>query len=59
LDGGTKDITLILQAAAEVRVPLSYASVVRDKCLAAQARGMGNLDWSAMTETSRFDAGQK
>jgi 3-hydroxyisobutyrate dehydrogenase-like beta-hydroxyacid dehydrogenase len=59
LDGGTKDITLILQAAAEVHAPLSYASVVRDKCLAAQARGMGEMDWSVMTETSRFDAGQK
>jgi 3-hydroxyisobutyrate dehydrogenase-like beta-hydroxyacid dehydrogenase len=59
LDGGTKDVTLILQAAAEVHAPLSYASVVRDKCLAAQARGMGDLDWSVMTETSRFDAGQK
>jgi 3-hydroxyisobutyrate dehydrogenase-like beta-hydroxyacid dehydrogenase len=59
LDGGTKDVTLILEAAAEVHAPLSYASVVLDKCLAAQARGMGQLDWSAMTETSRIDAGQK
>jgi 3-hydroxyisobutyrate dehydrogenase-like beta-hydroxyacid dehydrogenase len=59
LDGGTKDVTLILQAAAEVHAPLSYASVVRDKCLAAQARGLGDQDWSVMTETSRFDAGQK
>jgi 3-hydroxyisobutyrate dehydrogenase-like beta-hydroxyacid dehydrogenase len=59
LDGGTKDVTLILQAAAEVHAPLSYASVIRDKCLAAQARGMGQMDWSVMTETSRFDAGQK
>jgi len=59
LDGGTKDVTLILQAAAEVRAPLSYASIVRDKCLAAQARGLGHLDWSVLTETSRIDAGQK
>lgn len=59
LDGGTKDVTLILEAAAEVHAPLSYASVVRDKCLAAQARGMGQLDWSAMTEISRINAGQK
>lgn len=58
LDGGLKDVTLILEAAAEARAPLSFASVVRDKCLAAQARGMGQLDWSAMTETSRIDAGQ-
>ncbi len=59
LDGGAKDLSLILQAAAEVHAPLSYASVVRDKCIAAQARGLGQKDWSCMTETSRFDAGQK
>jgi 3-hydroxyisobutyrate dehydrogenase-like beta-hydroxyacid dehydrogenase len=58
LDGGTKDVTLILQAAAEVHAPLSYASVVRDKCLAAQARGMGDLDWSCLTEISHLNAGQ-
>jgi 3-hydroxyisobutyrate dehydrogenase-like beta-hydroxyacid dehydrogenase len=59
LDGGLKDVTLILEAAAEVHAPLSYASVIRDKLLAAQARGLGGMDWSAMTETSRQDAGQK
>lgn len=59
LNGGLKDVTLILQAAAEVHAPLSYASVVRDKLLAAQARGLGDLDWSAMTEISRKNAGQK
>ena len=59
LDGGLKDVTLILQAAAEVHAPLSYASVVRDKCIAAQARGLGGMDWSVMTETSRNDAGRK
>ena len=59
LDGGLKDVTLILQAAAEVHAPLSYASVVRDKCIAAQARGLGGKDWSVMTETSRSEAGRK
>jgi 3-hydroxyisobutyrate dehydrogenase-like beta-hydroxyacid dehydrogenase len=59
LDGGTKDVTLILEAAAEVNAPLSYASVVRDKCLAAKALGMGQLDWSCLTEVSRLAAGQK
>ena len=59
LDGGLKDVTLILAAAAEVHTPLPYASLVRDKCLAAQARGLSNLDWSAMTEISRLNAGQK
>ena len=59
LDGGTKDVTLILEAAAEVNAPLSYASIVRDKCLAAKAHGMGQLDWSCLTEISRLAAGQQ
>lgn len=59
LDGGLKDVMLILAAAAEVQTPLPYASIVREKCLAAQARGMNQLDWSVMTEISRLNAGQK
>jgi 3-hydroxyisobutyrate dehydrogenase-like beta-hydroxyacid dehydrogenase len=59
LDGGLKDVTLILAAAAEVHAPLPYASLVRDKCLAAQARGMSQLDWSVLTEISRLNAGQE
>ncbi|MFI5057614.1 MAG: NAD(P)-dependent oxidoreductase [Candidatus Acidiferrales bacterium] len=59
LDAGLKDVRLILDAAAEVHVPLPYASLVRDKCLAAQARGMGQRDWSTLTEIARLDAGQR
>jgi 3-hydroxyisobutyrate dehydrogenase-like beta-hydroxyacid dehydrogenase len=59
LDAGLKDVTLILAAAAEVHAPLPYAGIVRDKCLAAQARGMNQLDWSVITEISRMNAGQK
>jgi 3-hydroxyisobutyrate dehydrogenase-like beta-hydroxyacid dehydrogenase len=59
LDGGLKDVTLILAAAAEVHAPLPYASIIRDKCLAAQARGMSHLDWSVITEISRLNAGQE
>jgi 3-hydroxyisobutyrate dehydrogenase-like beta-hydroxyacid dehydrogenase len=58
LDGGLKDIRLILEAAAEVRVPLPCASLLRDKMIAAQAHGMGQRDWSALTEVSRHSAGQ-
>jgi len=32
---------------------------VRDKCLAAQALGLRQQDWSAITEVTRFNAGQK
>jgi 3-hydroxyisobutyrate dehydrogenase-like beta-hydroxyacid dehydrogenase len=59
LDAGLKDITLILAAAAEVQAPLPYASIIRDKCLAAQAQGKSQLDWSVLTEISRLNAGQK
>jgi 3-hydroxyisobutyrate dehydrogenase-like beta-hydroxyacid dehydrogenase len=59
LDGGLKDVNLILAAAAEAHTPLPYASLLRDKCLAAQARGLSQMDWSVFTEISRFDAGQK
>jgi 3-hydroxyisobutyrate dehydrogenase-like beta-hydroxyacid dehydrogenase len=59
LDAGLKDVTLILAAAAEAHTPLPYASIVRDKCLAAQARGMNQQDWSVMTEISRVNAGQE
>src|ERR1700730_2010759 len=58
LDAGLKDVRLILDAAAEVHVPLPYGSLVRDKCIAAQARGMGQRDWSTLTEIARLDAGQ-
>jgi len=58
LDGGLKDVTLILAAAAEVQAPLPYASLVRDKCLAAQARGLSQRDWCCFTEITRVNAGQ-
>ncbi|HVB58425.1 MAG TPA: NAD(P)-dependent oxidoreductase [Candidatus Acidoferrales bacterium] len=59
LDGGLKDVTLMIEAAAEMHVPLPCASLIRDKCLAAQARGMGQLDWCCFTEISRLNADQQ
>lgn len=58
LDAGLKDVRLILEAAGEVHVPLPIASLVRDKCLAAQAHGLSQLDWCAFTEIARLEAGQ-
>jgi 3-hydroxyisobutyrate dehydrogenase-like beta-hydroxyacid dehydrogenase len=60
LDGvGSKDLRLITETAAEFRVPLPFASVVRDKIIAAQAHGLGECDWSVFTEIARLHAGQK
>ena len=58
LDGGLKDVDLVLEAAREVNVPLPSATLARDKILEAQERGMGQLDWSCLTEITRRRAGQ-
>jgi 3-hydroxyisobutyrate dehydrogenase-like beta-hydroxyacid dehydrogenase len=59
LGAGLKDVRLILEAAGEVHVPLPFASVIRDKCLAAQAHGLSQQDWCSFTEIARLDAGFK
>ena len=57
LQGGLKDVDLMLGAAAEVGVDLPAARVVRDRLRAAVDRGMGDLDWSAVTELADPGAG--
>ena len=37
--------------------PLPFGSIVRDKLLTAAARGMEDLDWAAVSEISRAQAG--
>jgi 3-hydroxyisobutyrate dehydrogenase-like beta-hydroxyacid dehydrogenase len=58
LQGGLKDLQLMLDAAADVHMPLPYANVIRDHCLIALAHGMSGCDWSSFTEAIRIDAGQ-
>jgi 3-hydroxyisobutyrate dehydrogenase-like beta-hydroxyacid dehydrogenase len=45
---GHKDIGLVLAAADELRVPLAFASVLRDRFLTLLAQGGDKLDWSAI-----------
>ena len=54
---GLKDVQLMLQASTDTRVPLSYASIIREKFLTAIAHGMEGKDWSAITEVTRMNAG--
>ena len=59
LDGvGSKDLRLILETAGAAQTPLPIASIVRDKILSAQARGLGQCDWSVFTEIARLNAGK-
>ena len=58
LDAGLKDVRLILDAAAEGKVPLPCASLIEAKCIVAQARGLNQQDWCIFTAISPLDASQ-
>jgi 3-hydroxyisobutyrate dehydrogenase-like beta-hydroxyacid dehydrogenase len=54
---GLKDAELALEAGEAVHAPLPFASVLRDHYLQALAHGHGELDWSALAEVARHNAG--
>ena len=54
---GLKDAELALEAAEAVHAPLPFASILRDHYLQALAHGHGELDWSAVAEVARHNAG--
>jgi len=53
---GQKDIRLVLAAAEELKVPLPFASILRDRFLDLAAHGGENLDWSAVGSLAAKDA---
>eukprot|EP00928_Gymnodinium_smaydae_P022122 TRINITY_DN18677_c0_g1_i1.p1 TRINITY_DN18677_c0_g1~~TRINITY_DN18677_c0_g1_i1.p1 ORF type:complete len:370 (-),score=77.07 TRINITY_DN18677_c0_g1_i1:35-1105(-) len=57
LDLGSKDVALVHQAAAHSRCPMPVASLLRDKFVASQNCGRGQLDWSAVALRASEDAG--
>ena len=59
LELGLKDVNSVLAAAEAKSVPMSVASVVRDRFLSAIARGGADLDWSALARVIAEDAGLK
>ncbi|MGD0109454.1 MAG: NAD(P)-dependent oxidoreductase [Rhodopila sp.] len=52
-----KDLRLALVEAEQLAVPMSVASLVHDRLVAAEARGWGGLDWSALGLLAAADAG--
>ncbi len=54
---GLKDVRLALAAGESVNVPLPLASLVRDRMIAALARGYGDSDWSVIAKISAESAG--
>ena len=52
-----KDTRLILQAAESLAVPLPFASILRDRFLATEARGEAELDFAVISRRAAEDAG--
>jgi len=54
---GFKDLRLAQEAAETAAVPMPLGGVLRDRFLAALARGEGDLDWSALARIASLHAG--
>jgi 3-hydroxyisobutyrate dehydrogenase-like beta-hydroxyacid dehydrogenase len=54
---GFKDLRLVQEAAESAAVPMPIAGVLRDRYLAAMARGEGDLDWAALARIAAVQAG--
>lgn len=54
---GLKDVRLVLAAGEAAAVPMPLASLVRDHMLSGIARGLGEIDWSAIGRVVAEDAG--
>jgi 3-hydroxyisobutyrate dehydrogenase-like beta-hydroxyacid dehydrogenase len=55
---GHKDIRLTLEAAEGLRVPMPFASLLRDRFRTLLAHGGDNLDWSAIGGLAAMDAAE-
>ena len=56
---GLKDARLVLAAADGVGVPMPLASLVHDQLVSGVARGLGEIDWSALARVVAENAGLK
>jgi 3-hydroxyisobutyrate dehydrogenase-like beta-hydroxyacid dehydrogenase len=54
---GFKDLRLVQEAAESAAVPMPLAGVLRDRYLAAMARGESELDWAAIARIAAVQAG--
>ncbi|HLY16620.1 MAG TPA: NAD(P)-dependent oxidoreductase [Bryobacteraceae bacterium] len=54
---GFKDLCLVQEAAKAAAVPMPLAGVLRDRFLAALARGEAELDWAAIARIAAVQAG--
>jgi 3-hydroxyisobutyrate dehydrogenase-like beta-hydroxyacid dehydrogenase len=52
-----KDLRLLLETADARQTPMPLASLIHDQLLSGVARGMGDMDWSALTQVIADNAG--
>ena len=57
VQGGLKDINLILDAAHKAHVHWDFAESIQPKMARAVEMGLGSKDWSSVYEVTRADAG--
>lgn len=57
LTGGLKDSLLFEKAFTDVGTKAGIASLAKENLMAAAMNGLGDKDWSALTEMIRFSAG--
>jgi len=57
MKGGSKDVTLMLATADSVKAPLEMGKIIDRKLKAGIAAGMEEVDWSAIYEVTRKEAG--
>jgi 3-hydroxyisobutyrate dehydrogenase-like beta-hydroxyacid dehydrogenase len=54
---GLKDVKLVLAAAEAAAAPMPVASIVHDHLLSGVAKGLGDADWSALSQVVAENAG--
>ena len=54
---GLKDVRLVLAAADAADMPMPLASLIHDQLISGVARGLGEIDWSAIAKVVAENAG--
>ncbi|CAF1205864.1 unnamed protein product [Adineta ricciae] len=57
VEGGLKDVNAMLTAGDEVGVPLPFCSALREQFASIIGNGLKDLDWSAVGDATRINAG--
>ena len=57
VEGGLKDVNLMLNTGEQVGVPLPFCSIIREQLISTIGHGLGDMDWAALGDVPRLNAG--